>query len=64
MSESRDPVAVLTHEHAFIKMVLGALASLADRIAAAQRVDPDTLRSVARVPPFGLGQDCAPPPPV
>lgn len=48
MTEMRDPIAVLTHEHVFIKKVITALGNLASSPDRAARANPETLRDIIR----------------
>lgn len=48
MSGLRDPIAVLGHEHEFIKKVVAALDRLAGATARAETANPDTLREIVR----------------
>lgn len=48
MPAGHDPIAVLSHEHEFIKKVVGALGRLAATAERAERASPDTLREIVR----------------
>jgi hemerythrin-like domain-containing protein len=48
MPRRHDPIAVLNHEHKFIKMVVSALGQLAPSADRAEQADPDTLREIVR----------------
>lgn len=48
MNEETDPVAVLAHEHVFIKKVVAALDRLAGEAERARQADPETLREIVR----------------
>lgn len=43
-----DPIAVLEHEHVFIKKVIDALNGLAGDAKRAQKADPETLKEIVR----------------
>ena len=48
MSGLHDPIAVLGHEHEFIKKVIAALDRLAGAADRAETANPDTLREIVR----------------
>lgn len=48
MTDAQDPIAILHHEHEFIKKVVGTLGAIAERLAAGQRIDPERLRGIVR----------------
>lgn len=48
MPEDHDPIALLSHEHEFIKKVVSALGRLAPSADRAGKADPDTLREIVR----------------
>lgn len=48
MPEEHDPIAVLNHEHEFIKKVVAALGRLAPSAERAEEMDPEKLREIVR----------------